>query len=159
MQLLPVLSLIVALASFLVSYLAWRRTGVFKVRELRLRLGQDLTELGVLLDATVTLLASARQSHINVLAMQGLGRSGAEQIFVKQADDDAAELRRLREELSGLDSLPNRAGYAVLEARLVSSHGVRTRIGLIRDRITSVLVQDDRAREARRAEITHRAGL
>jgi hypothetical protein len=150
--------LLVALGSLVVSILAWRRTGVLKTLDLRLRLRQESRVLGILLDGAVEMLANARRSHLAVLNMEGLSRSGNEVEFVREADADAAELQQLRENAQrDFGEIDAKIRDAELETKLVDARGVTTRVGQIREKYGAVLAQDDRKREVRRMEVAAHA--
>src|SRR2546427_7732830 len=92
-DILIALSLLISAGSLVVAYVAYRRPSA----DLRLRLRRNVRELGLQIDATISQLAYTRQSHQRVLAMIGLANSGNAEIFEREADTDAAELRRLRD--------------------------------------------------------------
>jgi hypothetical protein len=147
------LSLLVSAGSLCVAYLAWRRTGVY----LRLRLRQNARELGILLDGAITMLASARQSHLRVLAMEGLAQSDNAQIFEQETAADDVELRQLRDKARvEFREFDLKISDSELETKLVDAHGMRKRVEQIRDKYLAVLAQDDLKRAARQREVGDR---
>jgi hypothetical protein len=147
---LSVLGLLVSTGSLWVAYLAFRRTSA----DLRLRLRQNARRLGLLIDDSVEKLAYTRQSHQRVLAMIGLGLSGAAQIFEQEANADDAELRQLREWAQAeFGEIDPKAADIEVETKLVSALGIKTRVEQIRAKYAAVLADDDARRAERRREV------
>jgi hypothetical protein len=147
-------SLLVSAGSLWVAYLAFRRVSA----DLRLRLRQNARELGLLIDDSIEKLAYTRQSHQRVLAMIGLALSGNAEIFEKEAKEDDAELRQLRDRAQAeFGEVDPRATDTELDTKLVDVHGIKTRVEQIRAKYAAVLADDDVRRAERRREVSARA--
>jgi hypothetical protein len=89
--------------SFLVSVLAWWRSGRVRILDIRTNVRRDVAELRLDLDALSTQITRGVQSRIAASAPTGGG--GALEAFRRDADTDSAAIGPLRIQLNEIEKI------------------------------------------------------
>ena len=105
----------------LVSVIALWRSGRVRVLDRRTELRRDLADLRPKIEALEQSIPHAVQSRLRVNSAIGLGLSGAEEAFKKEADADLAAVREFRTQLDEIGQLPSLVGYGRVEEKLVAA--------------------------------------
>ncbi len=144
-------AMVTGAAGTLMGFVAYRRTGKYKVLDLRLELRKAEAEARSEGTALAKLITDAKASRLAVFGAVGLGRSGGSQVWQAQCDEDEAALSCL---MAFIPKEPcDYAGVSdsVLESRLVEAHRVLTECKLLREKYLGTMSDDDRQRSDIRA--------
>ena len=147
----------IAGASFLVSAYALLQVQRIRIGDRRTELLRDIANLRPKLEALERSMPDAVRSRVNVNAATGLGRSGAEKIFLDVAEADLATVRELRGQLDEIARVPWLAGYGRIEAKLVAARTLRTRFEQIAEKYVAAGREDEAKRQQIRENMTARA--
>ncbi len=98
-----IVGMLTGIAGLVMGYLGYRQSRKNKVLDLRLQLRREVNALRALLDPLPSTMEMAKQSHTNVLAAMGLGRSGNQQLFDQALEADKGSVAVLVAELGKID--------------------------------------------------------
>jgi hypothetical protein len=141
---LSVVALLAAAAAFLVAWLALRRAGRTRVRDLRTSVRADVAALQVQLRALQTQIHNAVQSRQRVSSV--FGNTAGAKAFQEEADADREELAALTQQLAALEPIAERASYDDMAAKAVTVRAVRTWVDQLVGKYNATLAHDDRDR-------------
>ncbi|HEV2471190.1 MAG TPA: hypothetical protein VGS41_00890 [Chthonomonadales bacterium] len=144
----------IAAGSLLVSVVALWRSGRVRVLDRRTELRGDLADLRPRVDALERVISDAVQSRVRANSAVGLGRSGAEVMFKKAAEDDSATVQEFRRELDEIDRVPVLAGYRRIEKKMVAARTLRTRFEQLADKYAAAAREDEATRKHLRDHMT-----
>jgi hypothetical protein len=136
----------------IIGHLGYRQSHRNKLRDLRMQLRKDVDAFNATLAELPKVMLAAKQSHIRVLAARGLGRSGNEQAFTTEWDQDEAATKVLVRQFAELGLNYSALSPIELERGLgdlnrLSLEGVR-----ILEKYRAVFLDDDAQRSEIRAE-------
>lgn len=131
--------------------LAYRRTGQFKVQDLRLELRRADQDLRHLVHGLTDQLTQADGSRRAVLAMQGAIRSGAMDRWAADLAVDMAKVEQMQAGLPESNADYGSLSGALLEQLLVERHDSKIAALAIRDKYLTALGDDDKSRDRHQA--------
>jgi hypothetical protein len=153
---ISLVSALAAIASAIYAGKTYWATVALKKHDtgLQLRLANETLRATVL--ALPDQLARTRQSHQNVLAANGLGRSGQMQAWEQRAEELQTEIHALQQRLPG-EPVKDALDLGELNDLISATHGFQQRAVAVRDELAEVMRQDDRQRDHIRED--HRANM
>jgi hypothetical protein len=136
------------------GYVGYRQSVEMKAVDLRLQLGQAENELRISVEHLPALMAGAKQSRTNVNAM--VGQAGAQQGWLNSYSTDSEAAASLTAQLPSDEESYEELKPAALARKVVTLHRLGLQAARLTDKYNASLVEDDRAREERRADIRAR---
>ena len=149
---------VTGISGAVMGYIGYRQSRLMKSLDLRLQLRKDAVSLKSAVDQLPGLMERAKASHLAVLAANGLGRSGSEQIFVQGWQGDSSTVDELQMWVQSLLHDYSHLAPAGLELMLVEIHEKSLAASRISSKYSAELAADDRAREQIRADVRARGG-
>lgn len=147
-----IVGMLTGIGGLIMGYLGYRQSGRNKVLDLRLQLRREINELRALLDPLPGMMEHAKQSHTNVLAAMGLGRSGEQQAFSQDFEVDKAAVANLAAEVSTWDGNHSLLSDKEIEPLLGEVNRVSLKASRYAAKYRGVLASDDLRKSEIRAE-------
>jgi hypothetical protein len=144
---------VTGIAGAVMGYIAYRRSEELKALDLRLELRKSENDVHSAIKELPAILEQAKKSRQAVASANGSLGSGALAKWLSEWNEDFTEVKKLETQLS-LDS-PDYStfGHVELETKLVTTHGLHTKVSKFQEKYNSMLAADDREREQIRADI------
>jgi hypothetical protein len=133
-----------AAGSLIIAAIALWRSLVAPVRSLQTSVLRDAAELRVEIDSLEPKIAMGIQSRQRVLAATGGG--GNLQIFKNQAESDSADVVKLNNRLTEIESRERFPTYRAIERKATAVTELRIRVRQLSEKYIAAMVADDATR-------------
>ena len=148
---------ITGVAGFVLGCVNARRLRQIKSLDLRLELRRQVSDLHTMTEELPDLMQRSKKSRNNVLAAEGLSRTGAFDVWKTSWNSDMVSVRTLDGELPSANDNFKDSKQRDLEDKLVKVHALASRATRLRDKYLEELATDDKTREHIRADARARA--